>query len=144
MLPLSTYPHETSHAVSPLVKYVPLENWGQKVNGQGHDIRITENGFWRKTASPLHRSSWNFACSLPMSQVCALWTLGSKGQRSRSQCKNYWKRFPVHNCFLFSPILMKLHMQSPHESSMCPLDFGVKRLKVKVTMQGLLKMVFGA
>ena len=38
---------------------------------------------------------------------------------------------------------MKLHMESPHESSMDPMDFGVKRLKVKVTMQGLLKMVSG-
>ena len=36
---------------------------------------------------------------------------------------------------------MKLHMQSPHELSMDPMDFGVKRSKVKVTMQGLLKMV---
>ena len=35
---------------------------------------------------------------------------------------------------------MKLHMQSPHESSMDPMDFGVKRSKVKVTMQGLLKL----
>ena len=30
-------------------------------------------------------------------------------------------------------------MQSPHELSMDPMDFGVKRSKVKVTMQGLLK-----
>ena len=70
-----------------------------------------------------------------MSQVCALWNLGSKGQRSRSQCKDYWKWFLAHNCFPFTPIFMKLHMQSPHESSMDPMDFGVKRSKVKVTMQ---------
>ena len=61
-----------------------------------------------------------------MSQVCALWNLGSKGQRSRSQCKDYWKWFLAHNCFPFSPFFMKLHMQSPHESSMDPMDFGVK------------------
>ena len=35
-------------------------------------------------------------------------------------------------------------MQSTHESSMDPMDFGVKSLKVKVTMQGLLKKVSGA
>ena len=83
-------------------------------------------------------------CSLPMSQVCALWNLGSKGQRSRSQCKDYWKWFLAHNCFPFTPFLMKLHMQSLHESSMDPMEFGVKRSKVKVTMQGLLKKVSGA
>ena len=103
--------------------------------------RITENGFLRITASPLHLSWWNFTCSLPMSQVWTLWTLGSKGQRSRSQCKDYWKRIHAHNCFPFTPILMKLHMQSTNESSMDPMDFSVKRSKVKVTMQGLLKMV---
>ena len=37
---------------------------------------------------------------------------------------------------------MKLHMQSPNESSMDPMDFGVKRSKVKVTMQRLLKIGF--
>ena len=62
---------------------------GQKVKGQGHNARITENGFLHITASPFQ----------------------------------------------------KLHMQSPHELSMDPMDFGVKRSKVKVTMQGLLKMV---
>ena len=122
----------------------PYGLWGQKVKGQGHNARITENGFLRITASPLHLSLWNFACSLSMSQVCALWNLGSKSQRSRSQCKDYWKRFLAHNCFPFTPIFMKLHMQSPHESSMDPMDFGVKRSKVKVTMQGLLKKVSGA
>ena len=34
---------------------------------------------------------------------------------------------------------MKLHMQSPHESNMDYMYFGVKRSKVKDTMQGLLK-----
>ena len=144
MLPLYTYLHETSHAVSPWVKYGPYGLWGQKVKGQGHNARITENGFLRITASPLHLSSWNFTCSLPMSRVWALWTLGSKGQRSRSQCKDYWKWFLTHNCFPFTPIFMKLHMQSPHEPSMDPMDFGVKRSKVKVAMQGLPKKDSGA
>ena len=42
--------------------------------------------------------------------------------------------FPAHNCFPFTPIIMKLHMQTPHESRMCPINFEVKRSKVKVTM----------
>ena len=52
--------------------------------------------------------------------------------------------FPAHNWFPFTPIIMKLHMQTPHESRMCPIDFEVKRSKVKVTMHILLKMVSGA
>ena len=39
---------------------------------------------------------------------------------------------------------MKLHMQSSNESSMDPMDFGVERSKVKVTMQGLPKKDYGA
>ena len=54
------------------------------------------------------------------------------------------KWFQAHNCFPFTPIFMKLHMQSPHESSMDPMDFGVKRSKVKVAMQGLPKKDSGA
>ena len=111
----------------PWVEYGPYGLWGQKVKSQGHNARITENGFLRITASPLHLSLWNFTCSLPMSRVWTPWTLGSKGQRSRSQCKDYWKWFFAHNCFPFTPIFMKLHMQSPHESSMCPMKFRVKR-----------------
>ena len=52
--------------------------------------------------------------------------------------------FLAHNCFPFTPIIMKLHMQTPHESRMCPIDFEVKRSKVKVTMHKLLKMASGA
>ena len=95
-------------------------------------------GFRRITAFPLHLSSWNFTCRLPMSQGCALYILRSKGQRSMSQCINYWKWFPAHNYFPFTPIIMKLHMQTPHESRMCPIHFEVKRSKVKVTMHKLL------
>ena len=141
LLPLYTYLHETSHAVSPWVEYGPYGLWGQKVKGQGHYARITEKEFWHITASPLQLYWWIFTCSLLMSRVWTLWTLGSKGERSRSQCKDYWKWFLAHNCFPFTPIFMKLHMQSPHESSMCPMKFRVRRSKVKVTIQGLLKMV---
>ena len=126
-------------------EYGPYGLWGQKVKGQGHNARITEKGFLRITASPLHLSLWNFICSLPVSQVCALWNIGSKGQRSRSQCKDYWKWFLAHNCFPFTPILMKLHMQSPHESSINPMDFGVKRSKgqghnARITEKGFLRI----
>ena len=49
------------------------------------------------------------------------------GQRSRSQCINCIKWFPAYNCFPFTSIIMKLHMQTPHEARMCPIDFEVKR-----------------
>ena len=52
--------------------------------------------------------------------------------------------FPALNCFFFTHIIMKLHMQTPHESRMCSIDFEVKRSKVKATMHKLLKMVSGA
>ena len=35
--------------------------------------------------------------------------------------------FPAHNRFPFTPIIMKLHMQTPHEARMCPIDFEVQR-----------------
>ena len=49
--------------------------------------------------------------------------------------------FQSHNCLSFTPIIMKLHSQTAHESGMCSIDFGVKGSKVKVTMHWLLKMV---
>ena len=94
----------------------------------------------RITASPLHQSSWNFTGTLPLSQGWALSASGSKGQRSRSQCIDYWKWLMLHNCFPFTPIIMEFNTKTPHESRMCPRDVGVKMSKVKVTMQWLLKM----
>ena len=89
-----------------------------------HGVRL--NGFMCITASPLHQSSWNFTGTLLLSQGWALLTLGSKGQRSRSQCIDYWKWLMSHNCFPFTPIIMELNTKTPHESRMCPMDVGVK------------------
>ena len=77
-----------------------------------------------------------------MRQGCALWILRSKGQRSRSQCINYWKWFPAHNRFPFTPIIMKLHMQTRHEARMCPIDFRVKGSNVKVIVHWFQEMVW--
>ena len=74
------------------------------------------------TTSPLHQSSWNFTGTLPLSQGWALSASGSKGQRSRSQCIDYWKWLMSHNCFPFTPIIMELNTKTPHESRMCPMD----------------------
>ena len=53
-----------------------------------------------------------------------------------SQYINYWKWFPAHNSFPFTPIIMKLHIQTPHEARMCPIDIEVKRSKVKIVPAG--------
>ena len=76
-----------------------------------------------------------------MSQGCALLILGSKGQRSRSWRMVIWKWFPDDNWLCNQPMIMKLHTLTPHESRMCPIDFGVKRSTVKVMAHGYLKMV---
>ena len=95
----------------------------------------------RITASSLHLSSWNYTGTLPMSQGWALLTSGSKGQRSRSQFIDFWKWLMSHNCFPFTPIIMKLHTKTPLEWRVCPMGVRVKRSKDKVTMQWLLFFV---
>ena len=51
--------------------------------------------------------------------------------------RGWVKWFQAHNCFPFTPnILMKLDMQSPHESSMGPMDLWVKRSKSKSQRMG--------
>ena len=102
-----------------------------------------ENGFRTITDSVIHLWSWNFIHLLPMSQGCALLILGSKGQRSRSWRMVIWKWFPDDNWLCNQPMIMKLHTLTHHESRMCPIDFEVKRSKVKVMAHGYLKMVSG-
>ena len=51
-----------------------------------------------------------------------------------SQCIDYWKWLMSHNCFPFTPIIMKFQTKTPYELRMCPIDFQVKRSNVKVTM----------
>ena len=63
-----------------------------RVKGQGHSALISGNGFLRITAFPLHPFSQNFTGTLLPSQGYALLISGSKGQRSRSQCINYYYR----------------------------------------------------
>ena len=100
-----------------------------------------ENGFRTITDSVINLWSWNFIHLLTMSQGCALLILRSKGQRSRSWRMVIWKWFPDDNWLCNQPMIMKLHTLTPHESRMCPIDFGVKRSTVKVMAHGYLKMV---
>ena len=106
-------------------------------------LSVRHTSFRTITDYVIHLWSWNFIHLLPMSQGCALLILGSKGQRSRSWIIDVWKWFPDHNWFCNPPMIMKLHTLAPHESRMCPIDFGVKRSKVKVMAHGYLKMVSG-
>ena len=77
-----------------------------------------------------------------MSSECAILMSWSKDKRWRSKCIECWKWFLLHNWFPFTPIIMKLHKRTPYEMRMCPVDFGVKRWKVKVTLHFFLEMVF--
>ena len=106
-------------------------------------LSVRHTSFRTITDYVIHLWSWNFIHLLPMSQGCALLILGSKGQRSRSWIIDVWKWFPDHNWLCNPPMIMKLHTLAPHESRMCPIDFEVKRSKVKVMAHGYLKMVSG-
>ena len=106
-------------------------------------LSVTLFGFRTITDSVIHLWSWNFIHLLLMSQGCALLILGSKGQRSRSWRMVIWKWFPDDNWLCNQPMIMKLHTLTHHESRMCPIDFGVKRSKVKVMDYRCLKMVSG-
>ena len=46
-------------------------------------------------------------------------------------CVDAWlgKMVQSNNCFPFTPIIMKHHIQTPDESRMWPSDFGVKKSK---------------
>ena len=58
-----------------------------------------------------------------MSQGCVLLILGSKGQgHGLSMFENGFRTITDCN----PPMIMKLHTLAPHESRMCPIDFGVK------------------
>ena len=111
--------------------------------GQGHGAWLFENGFRTITDSVINQWSWNFIHLLTMSQGCALLILRSKGQRSRSWRMVIWKWFPDDNWLCNQPMIMKLHTLTHHESRMSPIDFEVKRSKVKVMVHGYLKMVYG-
>ena len=122
------------HALAPRKSRMPID-FGvkrSKVIGQGHGALKIENGFRTITDSVICLWSWKFVHLLLMTQGYALLILGSKDQRSRSRGIDDWKRFPDQNWPCNPPMIMKLHALAPHESRMCPIDFGVKRSQVKV------------
>ena len=100
LLSLYTDKQETSYTNFPWVKDVPYRCQGQRSMSQ----LITE---YFLVAELLSLYTYNHE-TLTL-QGCALLILGSKDQRSRSQCINNWKWVLVHNCFHFTPIIMKLH-----------------------------------
>ena len=59
----------------------------------------------------------------------------SKVKITKKKFIDFWKWLMSHNCFPFTPIIMKLHTKTPLEWRVCPMGVGVKRSKVKVTMQ---------
>ena len=102
--------------------------WISGSKGQRSRLQCIDNWKWFMS------HNWNFIQRLPLSRGYALWVSGSKGERSRSQCVDIWKWFMSHICFPFTSIILKLHTKTPHELMICPMGFGVKMSKVKVTM----------
>ena len=92
------------------VNDLPYWFWGQKVKVTMHELPkmfMPHNCYpFTPIIMKLHTQP------LPMSRGCALLILGSKGQRTRSQCIDYWKRCISHNCYPFTLIIMKLHTQT--------------------------------
>ena len=125
---------ETSYTYSPWVKDAPYWFWGQKVKGQGHSSWLIVNGFRTISDSVINLWSWNFLFIhlLPMSQWCALFILRSKCQRSRSWSMVNCKWFPDYNWLCNQAMIMKLRTLTPNKLRMRPIDFDVKRSKVKV------------
>ena len=109
------------------------------VKGQGHNALITEISLNGIIAFPLHYHLETSHKDSPWVGDVPYWV---PGQRSRLQWIDYWNPFMSHNCFPFTPTIMTLHTRTLHELRMCPIDFRLKRSKVKVTMHWLLKKVF--
>ena len=97
-------------------------------------------GFRRITAFPFTSIIMKLHMQTPHeSRMCPI---DFEVQRSRSQCINYWKWFPAHNCFP----LYTYHHEVSHADSPWVKDVPYRFWgpKVKVTMHKLLKMVSGA
>ena len=73
--------------------------------------------------------TWNFIQRLPLSWRCALFILEPKGQGHNALINEKW--FMLHDCFPFT-LILKFHTKTPHKLRIYPMDFGVKRSKLKV------------
>ena len=64
-------------------------------------------------------------------------------QRSRSQCSDNCEWFMLHNCFQFTPIIMKHHTKTPHELRMCLWVLGSKGQghNALITENGLCRII---
>ena len=78
-----------------------------------------------KIPLPFQLSAWNFTSRILTSWGCAQLILRSKGQGHNAFIGN-WRWLILHNSFVFSPIIMKLHIKTPYGLRMCPMDFEVK------------------
>ena len=118
-----TCPWPTFHAQGTMFIIPPNEVVSLSVN-PSVDASIKVKCFSCINAFPLHPSSWHFTYKLPICQGYRCVVLLLYG---------YWKWFMVHNCFPFTPIIMKNHSQTPNESRICPIDFWIKKAKSPCT-----------
>ena len=121
-----TYHHETSYFDSTWVEDGPYWFWDQKVKGQGHIVLITENGLCCNIAFGLYLSSWNTYKDSPWVGDVSYWFWGPK-VKGQGHNALITENGLSHYCFPLTPFIMKFHTKAPHESRMCPIDFGVRR-----------------
>ena len=111
---------------------------------------LCKEGTWRaQNGECLINDEWISYCTDSVSACATIYSVNNYYPRNEvrggilespcpsvrpSVCLSSAFGFPAHNYFLFTPIIMKLHMQTPHESRMCPVDFEVKRSKVSLCL----------
>ena len=110
LLSLYTYHHETSHTDSPCIEDVCYGFRGQKVKGQGHNALMTWNVFFGTWLLSLftyrHENSHTDS---PWVKDVPFWICGQKVKGQSHNAFSPEKKFRVHNCFLFTPIILKLY-----------------------------------
>ena len=96
------------------------------------------NGFRALDSYPYHLESPYHTYGLPIGGRCSLLILRSKGQRSSALDIKVEIRFPGSRPLSLPPRILISHIWTIHKRKMYPIDFEVKRSKVKVMGHGYL------
>ena len=112
----------------------PLISWSKC---QGNNALITENGFVLTTAFPSHHYRHETLHTDTLWVKNVPYRFRSQNVKGQSQLIDYWEWSMTYNRFPFTYIVIKFKTRTPLESTMCPIDSGVKRSR----SQYLLKVV---
>ena len=111
-----------------------------------HESRMCPIDFRVKRSRSWGIDDWKWFPDHVTSYTYSLWVSDVPSWLWGEKVKDHgvnWKWFPDDNWLCNPPMIMKLHTFAPHESRTCPIDFGVKRSKVKVIWHWWLKIVSG-